>query len=114
MAGREGLAVEVSVTGHVQASQIDTCPDYLSVMRARRSKPAGCSSHVSPAGVRHDHNVRIAARQRTDIRCYFSTKCLDPHDAEGRVQRGIEVARLFENRQEEIEEFRPNGALNNL
>ena len=75
---------------------------------------ASCTGDVTASRVSDHHDVRVPTRQTAHVVGDLGAERLDAGDTERRVERGVEVTRLLEQEQEEVEELRAHRALDDL
>ena len=69
---------------------------------------------VAAAGVGDQHDVRITAGEAAHVVGDLRAERLDAATLNGRVERSVEVPRLVEEQQEQVEELRTDRALHDL
>ena len=102
--GGEGLAVELIVGSHGQAGQINRSGNDLGVA-AGLAQAAGGAGQVAAAGVGANHHIGVLAKAVHKLMAQLPAQGLHAGDTEGGVQRGVEVAGIFQHQQSLIEQL---------
>ena len=111
VSGRERFPVEVAIAGHVKAGEIDAGADNSGLRRSDLSESARRAGQISAAGVRSDNGVRELPLAFQKLLGDLRAQRLDPGDAEGRIERGVEEACFLQNKKEVVEKLRSDGHL---
>ena len=108
--GGEGLAVELCVARHAEAAEVDGRRHDLCVAAGLFEAARG-AGQVAAARVCADDHIRVAAIALFELMPKLPAERFHAAHAEGGIERGVEIAGLFQHHEHFIEQLRADGKL---